>query len=74
MDNPNEYTALTMAKEYMDERLKYEKTRKMLHSIKVKKKGRIFIGYCKVLSSIGHALIVFGKRLEKFRLATEVEQ
>lgn len=72
METPNEYVALTLAKDYMDKRLSYEINRNSLKSRKNRRFGWFFITFCRVISSIGHALIFLGKRLEQYRIYPEL--
>jgi hypothetical protein len=74
MNNPNDFIALHLAEKYMEERLNFEKTRNLVKSIRRNKPGRLFSTYCIVLSSIGHVLVLFGKRLEKYKLVSEVSE
>ena len=68
MNNPNEYVGLRLAKDYMDNRQQYEESRRLLKQTRVKHPNRFYCAICRSLVSIGHVLVAFGHRLEKFDL------
>lgn len=68
MNNPNEHVGFRLAKDYMDDRLQYEKSRNMLKQIQKKRPSRFYCAICRSLVEIGHVLVVIGRRLERFDL------
>ena len=64
----NEYVGLSLAKNYMKDRLDYEESRRMLRQIKQKRPSKFYCGICHTLVSLGHVLVAFGRRLERFDL------
>ena len=71
MQNPNEYLALNIAKDYMNDRLQYEKTRQVLKFRKKNNPGRIYCMVCMALISFGHLLVSFGRRLESYEIVLQ---
>lgn len=68
MNNPNEHVAFSIANNYMTDRMEYEKSRQMLKSIEKKKPSRFTCAICHTLVNLGHLLVAFGRRLERFEL------
>jgi len=68
MKNLNETVGLSVAKNYMRERLEYEQTRQMIKQINIEKPNKIYCAVCYSLVSLGHLLVAFGRRLERFDL------
>lgn len=66
MNNPNEYVGMTVAKNYIAERLEYEESRRLIKRIKPKRPTRFYCAICKTLVSIGHMFVTLGRRLERF--------
>ncbi len=69
MKNMNEYVGLSVAKNYMAERLEYEQSRRMLKRIHRKNPSKFYCAICHTLVSLGHIFVTFGRRLERFDLA-----
>lgn len=67
MNNLDEHVGLSIAKSYIADRLEYVETRRLLKQIKPKRRPRKFhCAICHTLVSIGHMLVAFGRRLERF--------
>lgn len=71
MQNPNEYIALNIANDYMNECLQYEQTRQMLVHGNRNNPGRIYCMVCWALISFGHLLVAFGRRLESYEIVLQ---
>lgn len=69
MNNPNEYIGLRRAKDYMDDRHQYEKSRILLKQIRKNRPSRFYCAICRSLVGIGHVLVLLGRRLERFDLS-----
>ena len=68
MEIPNEYVGLNLANEYIRDCLKHEETRRLLKQNDKNQPGRFYSALCRMLVSIGHLLVAFGHRLERFEL------
>ena len=68
MNNPNEHVGFRLAKDYMDDRHQFEKSRNMLKQMQEKRPSRFYCAICRSLVEIGHVLVVIGHRLERFDL------
>ena len=68
MNNPNEYLGLRLAKDYIDDRQQFEESRRLLKQTRKTPPSRFYCAICRSLVSIGHVLVAFGHRLEKFDL------
>lgn len=71
MNNPNEYLALNIAKDYMTDRLQYEQTRQLLKQTNWRNPGRFYCMVCMALISFGHLLVSFGRRLERYEIVLQ---
>jgi hypothetical protein len=74
MNTPNDYVRLSIAKDYMADRLEYEDIRRKLNSTKLKRPSRFYCAICHALVNIGHVLVAFGRRLERFDLVLRRSQ
>lgn len=68
MNNPNEYIGLRLAKDYMGDRQQIEESRRLIKQTRKIRPSRFYCAICRSLVSIGHVLVTFGQRLEKFDL------
>ena len=66
MNNPNEYVGMSIAKNYIADRLEYEESRRLIKQIKAKDPSRFYCAICQTLVSTGHMFVAFGRRLERF--------
>ena len=74
MNTPNDYVRLNIAKSYIADRLQYEETRQKLKQTRIKKPSRFYCGICRTLVYIGHKLVAFGRRLERYDLVLRDSQ
>ena len=66
MNNPNEYVGMSVAKNYIADRLEYEESRRLIKRIKPMRPTRFYCAICQTLVAIGHMFVAFGRRLERF--------
>jgi len=66
MNNLNQYVGMSVAKNYIADRLEYEESRRLIKQIKPKRPTRFYCAICKTLVSTGHMFVAFGRRLERF--------
>ena len=71
MENPNDYVSLQVAKSYMADREKFEKSRLMLKNLDRKKPGRVYCAVCVSLVTIGRMFVAFGRRLERYDIGLQ---
>jgi hypothetical protein len=74
MNTPEDYVRLRIVEEYMAERLEYEDTRRKIEQTKVKRPTKFYCAICHALVNVGHLLVVFGRRLERFDLVLRKSQ
>jgi hypothetical protein len=74
MNTPEDYVRLSIAKDYMAERLAYEDTRRKIKQTKVKRPTKFYCAICHGLVNVGHLLVAFGRRLERFDLVLRQSQ
>lgn len=68
MKNLNETVGLRVAQDYTRERLEYEYSRQMIKQINKNIPSKFYCAVCFSLVSLGHLLVAFGHRLERFDL------
>jgi hypothetical protein len=68
MKNLNETVGLSVAKDYMKDRLEYEQSWQMIKQVNKEKPNKFYCAVCFSLVSLGHLLVAFGCRLERFDL------
>lgn len=68
MNNPNEYIGFQIANDYMADRLAYEENRRQIKQIKHKRPTKFYCAICHTLVYLGHMLVAFGRRLERYDL------
>jgi hypothetical protein len=74
MNTPEDYVRMTVAKNYIADRLEYEETRQRLKQTKPSRPSRFYCGICRTLVYFGHVLVAFGRRLEGFDLVLRNSQ
>lgn len=68
MYHPNECVGLHLANDYIKDRHQYEESRRLLKQIKRMRPSRFYCIICRSLVSLGHVLVAFGRRLERYDL------
>lgn len=74
MNTPDDYVRMSIAKNYIADRLEYEELRRIMTKQKSKKPSRFYCAICHALVNIGHLLVAFGRRLERFDLVLRNSQ
>ncbi len=74
MNTPEDYVRLKIAKDYVAERLAYEDTRRKIEQTRVKRPTKFQCAICLAFVNVGHLLVAFGHRLERFDLVLRQSQ
>ena len=74
MNTPNDFVKMSIARNYIENRLEYEDTRQKIKQAKTSKPSRFYCGVCHALVHMGHVFVAFGRRLERFDLVLRDSQ
>lgn len=68
MENPNGNVGLHLANEYKKNRHQYEESRRLTKKMWRVNPSRFYCAFYRSLVSLGHLLVTFGNRLERYDL------
>ena len=74
MNTPDDYLRMSIAKNYIADRLDYEESRRKIKQMRIKRPTRFYCAVCRTLVKIGHVLVASGRRLEGFDLVLRNSQ